>query len=248
MKKCGKCGAQVDDASGFCPNCGAAVEPSEIAHESVKEPGVLRRVERNVFFRIARGFSWFIALWAALGLAASVALIVPSAAKVLGGDTSVRADEIRFAIEADKHGRSYDSSQVESGKIDPKLRARLDEAVYEIIALMPPEFQKEASIESLRQVIRNGVAPLSGTDEKIGPLRELSQLLKQFPDTERAAVLNVYFDLKLQKVAKLVEEKASASVAVSKYGFVIIAAIITITLVSMILVLLSIERNTRGEA
>ena len=248
MILCGKCKTQVDDASVFCPNCGAAVGANRTPIDSNVEHGVLRRLERHVFFRIARGFSWVIALLAAVGLGFAVILIIPNATKLLGGDTKVGAEDIRAAIEAAKRGRSYDAGQEEGGKIDPKLRARVDEAMYEIIALMPASLQQDASIENMRQSLRYRVASLDTIKEKTGALHEVAQVLAQFPESERIGALDVYFEIKTQKVAQVLGEKLEAGAAVAKHGFVIMAAIITITLVSMILVLLSIERNTRQEA
>lgn len=247
MTRCRQCGEQVDDAGEFCPHCGGPMSKGRPSALTAAEDGVLRRFERQVFFRIARGFSWVVALLAAIGFGFAVALIIPNAAKLLGGDTEVRADDIRAAIDAAKRGRSYDAGQTEGGRIEPKLRAKLDEAMYEIVALMPANLQRESNIEDMRRSLRRGVAPLDTIEEKVGALRELAQLLKQFPEGERLDSLEVYFEVKIEKERKVREEKLAAGAAVAKNAYFLISAVITITLVSMILVLLSVERNTRKE-
>jgi len=209
---------------------------------------MLQRFERKVFFRIARVFSWIIAFVAACGLGIALMLMFPTAATLVGGDTKVRGEDIRAALDAQKRGNTYRPGVPESSRIDPKMRAKLDEAMYEIITLMPAELQKESNIEKMRQALRRGVADIETIEEKIDALHELSEVLKQFPENERVDSLDVYFEVKASKYERVQIAKAKASTAIAINIMYIISSIITITLVSMILVSLAIERNTRKPA
>lgn len=125
--------------------------------------------------------------------------------------------------------------------------AKLDEAAYEIIRLFPAGTRSRINVDFVRGQIKNSAAQLSADrDEQAKILRELRDDLIAFPESDRDRVLENYFTLKAEKLRLDQAVKARARQNLLFLGSAVLCGVALLTFITMILVLLSIERNTRG--
>lgn len=240
MTFCIKCGEKVEYGSGFCQICGTVVE-NKIDFESMPKKGLVRKIEQTFFFKIARIFAWFIAAFATIGFIVSVIYVIKTAPQAFIGRAKVSQEEVRRYIERDRFRNEY-----ETEIISPEHRARLDKEIYELIELLPSDMRtSDREIESLRSHIRNMLARWRSINDKLTAIREANSMLNNFSMEQRAAAMGSFFTIKAEKEAIMEVRKAEARTNLKIWAGTMLAMIYTITMITMILVALAIERNTR---
>ena len=254
---CGNCGQSIADTLAECPYCreatGAVTSSSTTgaAAVAVRAPiaaqkvaaSKLSRVEQGVYFRFARGFSWFLLVVVTLGILRIVIALAPVVVQMFGSSTSVSSQELGSFNPA--QGRAL--GQQEEEEMDPSQMARLDQAAYEIIQVLPPN--ERQNVDYLRGQIKGQAANLGKNyKEQLAILEELRDDLKALPETQRVNAANVYFLVKGQKIRLDRTKKEEAEKDLMVLGASLLSTIALLTFVTMILVLLSIERNTRLSA
>jgi hypothetical protein len=243
MVFCTKCGGTIEEGSSFCQSCGTPVE-GKIAFEAMPKKGLMSRIEQTIYFRIARVFSWLIAALATIGLIISVIYIAKTVPQVLAGSVKVSQEEVRNAI-AEKSERRV-QYEMETERISPELLAKLDKEIYELIYLLPKDMQAEEwDVERLRGIIRNSIASWEGLKDKLTVIQEARALLKNFSEEQRADAMYKFFAIKAEKENIIKARKAEALKNLGIWAGIMLAMIYTITMISMILVALAVERNTR---
>ncbi len=245
MANCPRCGAAIEGDSNFCLKCGAPLSKPEASGGKPAEAGLVKRIERSVFFRFARGFAWVVAVLCLIYLIFAVVYSIPLGGTLLRGETKVSADEVRAAIESRGGGGE---AEAPAKKMDPKQLAKLDEAIYEVIALLPAGMQREQGVESVRHDIRQSIGYAAVTADRISIIQQAKGIIKDFPEDKRPDALAKFFDLKRRKDEAAEEEKVKARAALAASTLTIMLSVMTLTMVTMILVMLTVERNTRRES
>lgn len=266
MVKCPKCKQEVDEGP-FCGNCGSPMPAREAAAPPPPRPlaprpaappagsggasqtsgveGVVGKLETMVFFRVARGYAWLIAFLAFLGLAVALATTAPLLVVAVAPADSVSADDVRSALESRKKGGLFGGDEEVQDAIDPKALAKLDQAVYEVIQALPPDYQGERKIERVRDEIRSWVSFEKDAGDRIDLLRSGKSVIEKFDQAQRWEALQKYLQLLHRTRQQSQERKALAVAGLLRNVAMVLGTIITITLASMVLVLLAVERNTR---
>jgi hypothetical protein len=266
MVKCPKCRQEVDEGP-FCGNCGAPLAPRGAAALPARTPppppqasaparaagapqvnaveGVVGKLETMVFFRVARGYAWLIAFLAFVGLAVAVATTAPLMVAAVAPADGVSAADVRSALENRKKGGLFGGDEDAEEKIDPKALAKLDQAVYEVIQALPPDFQGERKIEQVRDQIRSWVSFEKDAGDRIALLKSGKAVIEKFDQGQRWEAMQKYLQLLQRQRQQTEERKALAVAGLLRNVAIVLGTIITITLASMVLVLLAVERNTR---
>lgn len=257
MIYCAKCGYKNSEEDSFCQECGAALEKKTAVKKDaigyLPKAGFMGKLEQSVYFKIARGFAWFVIVLTTAALTYNVVKIIPPAIDSIGGRTGVSSDEIKKVFDSGKRrgiSRLDESNESDNKKIDPELLSRLDKQIYEITSILPEETQKRwGGVEGLRNHIKfNYLAHWNSLKDQIGVLQEGESLIKDFPETARMDALENFFRIKIEKEDMVKAKKAKAKESIDKAIISILIAIAIITFLTMILVLLTIERNTRKAA
>ncbi len=255
---CGDCGKTIADNLSHCPHCGvptgvvvsstaagAAPVAAPMVRRPVAEgsaPSRLTRAEQAVYFRLARGFSWFLLIVISLGMVGVFMLLLPVVSQVAGSSTEVSAKDLTQAMAS---SRSV-AEEAEGEDLNPAEMARLDELAYEIIRLLPAEARPSESIDTLRGHIKNSVSGLAESRKAQGAiLMELRDDLLEIPEAQRSKALEVYFGVKAKRIQADKAKKAEAQASLVLLGSFMLSGVALLTFITMILVLLSIERNTR---
>ncbi|MEW6675556.1 MAG: zinc ribbon domain-containing protein [Nitrospirota bacterium] len=244
MTYCPKCRGKVEEGSSFCQNCGAIVE-RKIASKAIPKKGLMRKIEQDIYFRITRVFAWLVAALATIGFIVSVIYVLKTAPQVLGGSAKVSQEEVRNAIAGKSSGGFQYEMESERKRISPELLAKLDKEIYELIYLLPKDTQSEWDVERLRGIIRNSVASWENIKDKLTVIQEARALLKNFSEEQRADAMYKFFVIKTEKENIIKVRKADALKNLGIWAGIMLAMIYTITMISMILVALAIEKNTR---
>ena len=251
MRTCTQCNATFEEGGRFCPECGAAAEG--LSPRVEPQENFVGRIERNVYFKIARGYAWLIVFASAVGLGFSILFLAPAALDLWsGGDTKVTSDDIRSAMAVQQ---SQGRSQPITERIDPARLASLDRAIYEIIEILPREQVRQGpfgaatrvklEVEDLRRFIKDRVSNLQSIEDQIAALREMKGVIIFFPEADRFTAMDKFFEVKAAKHMAIETRRAAAAAKLQTGFMAILSAISIITLGSMILVLLAVERNTR---
>jgi hypothetical protein len=82
--------------------------------------------------------------------------------------------------------------------------------------------------------------------EQLEMLRELGKVLPDIGPARRADAVSKYFRLKSQKIEENEAQRAAAKASLILTGWGLLSGTALLTLITMILVLLAIERNTRA--
>ena len=258
---CENCGKNISDKATVCPHCGQSTgasptppappvapvaAPSSGSLVGGERRSLLSRVEKAVYFRLARGFAWFLLVVVTLGLIVDAIVLVPEILQAEWASTSVSTKDLERAVSSPSSAlATTDEGEAE---LNPAEMARLDQMAYEIINLLPADSRPQAreQVDALRGSIRNSVANLSKErTEQLAILRELRDNLGDIPEAQRLKAIDAYFGLKSQVIGKSVAKKEAAKTELLTSGAALLGGIALLTLVTMILVLLSIERNTR---
>lgn len=252
MNSCPQCGESVEAGGRFCQECGTQFTQGN-APDTPAPESFLGRVERRLYFRIARGYAWGILLFASIGLAVSLFLLIPVASSLwLGNSTAVSAGEIR------QTGASGESERrkKERENLDPARWGKLQAIIMEIFKLLPEEVEQERwgggkvrvklEFKTVRERLENYVSHFQTIEGQMAVLEELKGILKGFPEHERLNAVEKFFEIKAQKEQAVEAKRAAARAELGWQFSAIVAAITIITLGSMILVLLAIERNLRA--
>lgn len=252
MIACRKCGRKNKETETHCQDCGEPLKPQERSNTMASLAKDLawfaHSFERSVFFRVARGFAWIVCLVATLVLLGTLYRFIQLTPTMIGGNTKVNHDEVTDAIAAMKTPNRFGGSAASDGpteRIDPDLLSRLDKKIYEIIVLLPKNYQTDDGREKARTRIRKLLDNFDDYKEKVVVADEARFLVESFAIEDRADALLKYFELKISKIANLRMKKALILQEFYITLGIIVSAIFTITLVSLVLVMLSIERNTR---
>lgn len=254
MNSCPRCGERVEEGSRFCEECGAQIAQG-VTSDAASSPApesTLGKVERTIYFRIARGYAWSILFFSSVGLAVSLFLLIPVAGSLwLGNSTAVSAEDIR---QAGVSGES-ERRKKERENINPARWGEMQGVIMEIFKLLPEEVEQERwgekvrvrlEFRDVRNRLENHVSHVQAIEGQMAILEELKGILKGFPVNERLNAVEKYFAIKVQK-ERAVEAKQLA--ARQELAWQLAATVSTITIItmgSMILVLLAVERNTRG--
>lgn len=259
---CENCGKAIGDTVPVCPHCGQATgasatpAPVRAARVASQTPrtfvdeqsrSLLARAEKAVYFRLARGFSWVLLIIITLGLILNVIFVVPEVSQAAWASTSVGPQELNRALSTPSSLRSASDEGDDEGEtgLNPAEMARLDQVAYEIIQLLPSDARNQ-NVDYLRGEIRSFARNLSNKRrEQLEFLQELRDDLRQIPESQRYQAISTYFNLKARVIQEAENKKQTAQQKLVLLGASLVSGIALLTLVTMILVLLSIERNTR---
>ncbi len=243
--KCTHCGELVSEGLEFCTNCGATLGRAQaVAQAQRSSITLVSQAERAVYFRVARAFAWFVLFLVALGMIGTLVFVLPALGKLFGASTHVSSKDLERAIR---------NTQQASGQTQPNINptelAKLDEAAYEIVSLLPADSRRYQSVDAQRGDIKSMAANVSPSHgEQLAMLRELGTDLRDLQPAQRLNAVNKYFDLKAQKMNDDQAKKVAAKARLLLAGWGLLSGTALLTMVTMILVLLAIERNTRTAA
>ena len=255
MTKCNKCGAMNDVASEFCQSCGTSLltTTSLPPREPVApQNGLLSKIEQSIYFRIARGFAWFLLVLSLLGFVGAGFIAAGAARDYFKGQENVSMDAVKVAIAAwkdDSNNRAKGEATQEA-QLDPKAEGMLATEIAELFNLLSVEDQKGmGGKEQFRKQMLELAAVVKGTNnayEQIDSLREVRKFVSVFlPQSDRGGAIKFFFELKIDSMKKAESRKAEARANLMYSGGAVFAAAAIITLLTMVLVLLAIDRNTR---
>ena len=148
MANCNKCGALNDATSEFCQNCGAslltATRPPQA--QPALQKGLLGKIERTIYFRVARGFSWLVLVFSLLGFVGAGFIAAIAASEYLKGEATVSKDDVMLAITVRKARRTAgtNADATQEIKLDPKAEGELTQVVAEIFNLLSKEDREKA--------------------------------------------------------------------------------------------------------
>lgn len=246
MLQCPKCKKNFSENYAFCEECGVKLIKADVPELKQKEIKVFDKVERSVFFRITRSYTWVILVLSILGFIGAIFYLISDIRLFLWKDTSISAEQIRIFLNAKKTGKSPAEVEEPTKRLDPKLMARLDKEIYELILLLPKTDQEKIGIEKIRGWVRDRIGRYYTIKEKVKILREAKGILTKFEESERPEVLGTFFNMKAEKENKIERDRTEAKIKMATIGGTFFALIMTIAAFSLILVLLAIERNTRS--
>jgi hypothetical protein len=212
--------------------------------------GVMGQIERAVYFRVARVFSWVLLVAAIAGFLYSVASSMGSLGDLMGGEQSVSKEEVRTVMSG---GRLLDEAQQDEAGVaeesNPGLIGEYETELAKLVLLIPQDERNRSGgddrfREQLKQVFQQ-IAP--GKKNQIGAVQEARDMLGNFAEQERQGAFNTFIRIKQMKAQQAVAKKLEAKGKFVYLGAATLATAMLITLVSMVLVLLTIERNTRAK-
>jgi hypothetical protein len=256
---CESCGQNIADYATRCPHCGEStgivppgdtkdtdVAPVHVQHRQTaneRAPSKLTRAEQTIYFRLARGFSWFLLIIISVALAMGAVRLIPIISQVVGTSTDVSAKDLTRVMTSPRGFGSAD----DDNDLNPAEMAQLDQVAYEIIQLLPVDARANQNIDYLRGQIKNSAGNLSQERKaQLAILHELRDDLREIPETQRGNAFGTYFNLKSQRIQSDRAKKTEAMSSLVLLGSSMLSGIALLTLITMILVLLSIERNTRS--
>ncbi len=207
-------------------------------------------IERNFFFKVARGFSWLIVIIASISLITSIIYLINTLPMLYGGGTEVSKEEISIALAEKKGGGKYQADTYSNSSVNIDLINKLNSETTKIVLLFPEDVQKklgEKDIESMRKHINGKLSFWDNIEDRISTVKHLRSELEGFSDdTEKMkAAVDKYIDLKIEKERILKSKKSESLIKVGSAAGGILTMLVLITLVTLILVLMAIERNTR---
>jgi hypothetical protein len=254
MSQCPSCNQVNETGTAFCQNCGAslagALPPAATAPVAARAGGV-GGVERGLFFKISRVAAWVLLVVALGGMLVSALGLLPALASMNASADDVTAKDVRAQVEAARNRSSAPSGDNPFGSGSASERAALDKAIYELADVMPPQaIGQFGNLEGFRSVVKGLVDSTGETDidDQVDHVEEATKIVGPLPDEDRISGVYAYFHLvsqhKQEAEVRQLEAKGKATVYAGAFAM----AAVTLMLVTMTLVLLAIERNTRGHA
>lgn len=253
MITCSNCNAENDSANTFCQNCGANLiqSPAASAQDvpATSGSGGLAGLERGIFFKAVRVIASVLAIAALGGMLYSGAKAVTNFAILNATPKDVTPQEILLAIEAEKNGRSIEQSIAAAKiKLNPADLAALDKAIYELLALVPAEqIQNVGGIDGARSQIKRSLSQmdLPSLADQAQVVGDARNIVSAISEPERFRAIQFYFQIldTHKQEAKVSARKGAENMVIAGSAFA--ASSIFLILVTVVLVLLSIERNTR---
>jgi hypothetical protein len=245
MLLCPKCKKEYSEDYTFCEGCGSKLIKSEKYVPTQPKNLVFDRIERSVFFRVTRSYTWAILIIAILGFIGAIIYLASDIRPFIVKDTGVSAAEVKKVLDGKRAIKSPPEGEISTRTIDPELLAKLDKEIYELIVLLPKADQEKVGIEKLRSFIRDRIGRYTTMNEKMSIIREAKNILPKFGEPERGEALATFFNIKAEKENAIAMGRTDALIKLGTIGGTFFALIMTIALFSLILVLLAIERNTR---
>lgn len=244
--KCTSCGNALEAGSTFCQNCGTAVT-TNVSGTLAAPDGVMGRVERAVYFRVARVFSWVLLVAAIIGFFYSVALAIGSMGDLMGGKENVSKAEIESAIASGRRSAAPQNEATVAEESDPKLIGEYETALAQLVLLFPQEERKKfGSDDRVREVLKQSIQQIAqGKRKQIVTVNDARDLLGQIEEKDRPQAFQYFIRLTQHKEQLAAAKQAEAKAKFAYLGGAALMTAMLITLVSMVLVLLTIERNTR---
>ena len=195
----------------------------------------LDNLETAVLFRFARLLTLLLVLGGVLMTVVGIILYDPLS---LGQSSHVTAAEVRSELTANPQAQAPVQPRYDSGGI--AVSAELDRF---ILLFDPNEYDRT----QLRAEASNWVQQLQDPDDRIQFLRNMSEVVGEFPQKERGGAAYAFVRLRYQKEIQraLAAQKSVASREEGKLLFLYGVGIVG--MFSLVLVLLRIERNTRRQ-
>lgn len=254
MTKCNQCGAINDVASEFCQNCGKSLLPTSLPHRerATLQMGLVSKIEQTIYFRIARGFAWFLLVFSLLGFVGAGFIAAGEAREYFKGQETVSMDEVKAAIAASKANRNNRAKgqATQEAQLDPKAEGLVATEIAELFNLLSVEDQQTVGgKEQFRKSMLEAAAEVKGTNnayEQIESIREVKKFVREFlPQSERLLAIQFFIGLRTDSMKKAESRKDAARNNLMYSGGAVFSAAAIITLLTMVLVLLAIDRNTR---
>ena len=253
------CRGENEDGSEFCQYCGKSLrmathQPSvaTFRHKGVIKSGhgAVAMIERSVWFRIARGFAWLILVLSLLGLIGSVVFSARSIRQYFKGEETISVSEIKTILEGRKAGvAGMEGTEAGPGRLDSKAEGQLTTEAIDIFNLLPPESQNRAGgKERFRLQLVMSAGSIRGGDinAQVSFLQEMNKVLADLQPQDRLDGVEAFVRIKRKNQEEAAAKKVIAGTELLVSGGVVWSLATLITLVSMVLALLAIERNTRG--
>ena len=252
MIRCNSCGHQNETGNAFCLNCGAALERSPAPASAVavnSESTAIARVERSVYFSVARVVAWVLAIVALLAMIYSAVGLVPAVLQVRASADSVDSSELAAAVDTAKAGgQRARQGQGADAEYSAKDLAALDQAIYELVQLVPAELiERQGGMDAMRSYVKREISglDLEDLDDEVEAIKDARDVVEDIAAPDRLYAINTYFDMTRERIqsaqSKALAGKAKLTAWMTGFG----VSAITLMLVTMILVLMTIERNTR---
>lgn len=253
------CRGENDDGGEFCQHCGeslriASSQPSAppFRHKrlSASAQGALETIEQSVWFRIARGFAWLLLVLSLLGLIGGVVFSAGSIRQYFKGEETISASQVKTVIQGRKAGfLGAEGSEAGPGRLDSKAEGQLTTEAIDIFNLLPPEGQSRAGgKERFRLQLLAYAGEIRGGDvnAQVSFLQEMNKVLTDLQPQERPDGIDAFIVIKRKNQTEAAAKKLVAQTQLLVSGGVVWCLATLITLVSMVLALLAIERNTRN--
>lgn len=244
--KCTSCSQPLESGSTFCQNCGTPVTLSATPAQAI---GVMGQIERAVYFRVARVFSWVLLFVATAGFMYSVALAIGSFGDLWGGKQDVTKEEVQAAIASGRKANAPQNEVNISEESDPKIIGEYETELAQLVLLFSQDERKKAGGEDqMRSQLKQMIQHMAqGKRNQIVAVREARELLVKFEEKDRPDAFVYFLSITQQKEQVAAAKQAQAKANFTYLGGATLMTAMLITLVSMVLVLLTIERNTRSK-
>jgi hypothetical protein len=261
---CQNCGETNDPDSTFCQSCGESLKnprasvSAKLTKTDKKDPplngGFVSRVERGLYFKIARGFTWLLIFIATIAFFGSLFFLIPNISSLYfqrGSDIS--REEIAQLLDKNKKP-SFNQSVQPKETIDVNQINNLNSEITRLLyALFTEEAQinlPEFEIEEGRRAIGQLLSYWPDINTRIKIIKDMKIKLKGIGKTKEQIgnLIEGYVELRTQKeeAAKSAQEKKYTDLLAT--GQFALGALIFISLATLNLALLAIERNTRKTA
>lgn len=201
---------------------------------------MIERIEKNIFFRFTRIFAWLIIAPAFLALVYSGYKVLTGF--VTGSETvKVTYEEIKEVMEGSKNPWDVNKGESQSFGKSEKDQKKYTKEINEILAIFGNKLDREKG----EQVFRNVIMKVDEKDRKQF-IKGLISVLKKAPSDDRLPnVADTY--ISLWEVKKTASDMEAASKKADKIVslWILAGAFAAISVFSLLLVLLAIEKNTR---